>query len=591
MGARTDAARSEVLAARAGLDEELVRLEAAGRAAVDIPARLRREPAKVLGAVGGAAFLLLGGPKRVLKGVRTSLFGAKADMPKSMLPPEVEKTLKKLGPDGDKVRGTLEREFAAYLDEKAPQRKERDLGATAAVLLGGAFKPGHHAARQAARRARPGPGRPVLRRGHPPRPRARPRGHQRHERHGRHERLDLNAVAASRLTGRAWWARRGSNPHAPHGAPAPKAGASAIPPLARAEDTARCGSMPPRAVRDPHLYFAAMNVTVTPAPRSSLNVRVEVPPERLDAAIAEAVRHLSQRTKIDGFRPGKAPRAMVERVVGAEAVLEEAMDHLVQRAYRDALLEQDILPLTKAEVNVEQGEEGKPVIFSATVQIRPEVVLGDYRNFNFKPEIEAIDEPKVAKVIEELRDQNATLAPVEDRGARNGDYAVIGYTGTRDGVAFEGGSAERMPLILGEERLHPGLRGATSSGSGPARRLASTSPSRTTIPRRASPASRPGSRSSCASSARRSSPRRTTSSRDRSAASRTSPPSRWRSRPAWSATRSTRRATSSPTGSSSMPPRTRRWSCPTCWSTRRSRSCTTSCAARLPARASTRRRT
>lgn len=141
MGARTDAARSEVLAARAGLDEELVRLEASGRAAVDIPARLRREPAKVLGAAGGAAFLLLGGPKRVLKGVRATLFGAKADMPKSMLPPEVEKTLKKLGPDGEKVRGTLEREFAAYLDEKAPQRKERDLGATAAELLGGAFKP------------------------------------------------------------------------------------------------------------------------------------------------------------------------------------------------------------------------------------------------------------------------------------------------------------------------------------------------------------------------------------------------------------------------------------------------------------------
>ena len=141
MGARTDAARAEVLAARAGLDEELVRLEASGRAAVDIPARLRREPAKVLGAAGGAAFLLLGGPKRVFKGARRAIFGPNADLPKSMLPPEVEKTLKKLGPDGEKVRGTLEREFAEYLEEKAPQRKERDLGATAAVLLGGALKP------------------------------------------------------------------------------------------------------------------------------------------------------------------------------------------------------------------------------------------------------------------------------------------------------------------------------------------------------------------------------------------------------------------------------------------------------------------
>jgi trigger factor len=200
-----------------------------------------------------------------------------------------------------------------------------------------------------------------------------------------------------------------------------------------------------------------MNVTVTPAPRSSVSVRVELPPEKLDGAIAEAVRHLSQRTKIHGFRPGKAPRAMVERVVGPDAVLEEAMDHLVQRAYRDALVEHRILPLAQADVKVEQGEEGKPVIFTATVPVRPDVQLGDYRGFNFGPEIETIDDAKVQKVIDELRDQNATLAPVEDRGAKNGDYAVIGYTGTRDGVAFEGGSAERMPLILGDERLIPGF--------------------------------------------------------------------------------------------------------------------------------------
>jgi hypothetical protein len=141
VGARTDAARAEVLAARAGLDEELVRLEASGRAAVDIPARLKREPAKVLGTAGGAAFLLLGGPKRVFQGVRRAVMGPNADLPKSMLPPEIEKTLKKLGPDGEKVRGTLEREFAEYLEEKAPQRKERDLGATTALLLGGVLKP------------------------------------------------------------------------------------------------------------------------------------------------------------------------------------------------------------------------------------------------------------------------------------------------------------------------------------------------------------------------------------------------------------------------------------------------------------------
>ena len=200
-----------------------------------------------------------------------------------------------------------------------------------------------------------------------------------------------------------------------------------------------------------------MEVTVTPAPRSSLNVRVEVPPERLDSAIGEAVRHLSQRTKIPGFRPGKAPRGVIEAVVGKDAVLEEAMDHLVQRAYREAMVEKEILPLTQADVNVEQGIEGKPVIFTATVQVRPEVKLGDYRGFNFKPEIDTIDADKVQKVVDELRDQNASLKPVEDRGAKNGDYAVIGYTGSREGTPFDGGSAERMPLIIGEERLIPGF--------------------------------------------------------------------------------------------------------------------------------------
>ena len=141
MGARTDAARAEVLAARDGLDEELVRLEASSRAAVDIPARLRREPAKVLGTAGGAAFLLLGGPKRLFKGVRRAVLGEKAELPKSMLPPEIEKQLRKLGPDGEKVRGTIEREFANYLDEKAPQRRERDLSGTAAEVLGGVLLP------------------------------------------------------------------------------------------------------------------------------------------------------------------------------------------------------------------------------------------------------------------------------------------------------------------------------------------------------------------------------------------------------------------------------------------------------------------
>ncbi len=200
-----------------------------------------------------------------------------------------------------------------------------------------------------------------------------------------------------------------------------------------------------------------MQITTTPAPKSTVVVEVEVPAERLTAAVGDATRALSRRTRVPGFRPGKAPRGVLEAVLGRGAVLDEAVDKLVQSAYRDALIEKEILPLTNADVEIVQAEEGKPLIFKATVPIRPEVQLGDYRNFPFRPEIDTIDESKVDSVIDELRDQNATLAPVEDRPAKKGDYAVIKYEGTRDGVPFDGGSAERMPLIIGEDRLIPGF--------------------------------------------------------------------------------------------------------------------------------------
>jgi trigger factor len=201
----------------------------------------------------------------------------------------------------------------------------------------------------------------------------------------------------------------------------------------------------------------AMQITTHPAPKSTVVVEVEVPAERLTQAVGEATRALSQRTRVPGFRPGKAPRGVLEAVLGHGAVLEEAVDRVVQKAYRDALVEKEILPLTNADVEIVQAEEGKPLIFKATVPVRPDVQLGDYRNFNFRPEIETTDDPKVDKVVEELRDQNASLSPVEDRAARKGDYAVIRYEGTRDGVPFEGGTAERMPLIIGEDRLIPGF--------------------------------------------------------------------------------------------------------------------------------------
>ena len=130
MATETDAARDRVLAARSALADELETLEASARAAADVPAKIRRSPGKAAAIVGGTAFLALGGPKRVFRAGRRAVTGAPEPLPKSMLPEEVDKTLRKLGDDGAKVRGALERDFAAYAKQAS-----RDRARTRTLLL------------------------------------------------------------------------------------------------------------------------------------------------------------------------------------------------------------------------------------------------------------------------------------------------------------------------------------------------------------------------------------------------------------------------------------------------------------------------
>jgi hypothetical protein len=141
VGTRTDAALAQVVAARAELAEDLEELEAAGRAAVDIPAKIRRAPAKAAGVAAGAAFVALGGPKRVFRRAKRAVTGREEELPSELLPKEVEKTLRKLGTDGRKVRGTLEREFARYLDTRAKERKKEGILAVGVALATGVLRP------------------------------------------------------------------------------------------------------------------------------------------------------------------------------------------------------------------------------------------------------------------------------------------------------------------------------------------------------------------------------------------------------------------------------------------------------------------
>jgi hypothetical protein len=141
VGTRTDAALAEVVAARAELDGELDRLEAAGRAAADVPAKVRENPAKAAGLAAGGAFLALGGPKRLFRKAKTAITGKEEDLPSELLPKDVEKALKKIGTDGKKVRGALERDFSKYLDERAKVRKKEGITAAVTAIAVAALRP------------------------------------------------------------------------------------------------------------------------------------------------------------------------------------------------------------------------------------------------------------------------------------------------------------------------------------------------------------------------------------------------------------------------------------------------------------------
>ena len=136
MATETDAARDRVLAARAALGDELETLEASVRAAVDIPAKIKRSPAKAAAIAGSAVFVAVGGPGRAFRAGKRAVTGEQSALPKGLLPKEVEKTLRKLGEDGEKVRGALERDFADYA-----KKASKDRAAPRAMLLTSVARP------------------------------------------------------------------------------------------------------------------------------------------------------------------------------------------------------------------------------------------------------------------------------------------------------------------------------------------------------------------------------------------------------------------------------------------------------------------
>ncbi len=199
-------------------------------------------------------------------------------------------------------------------------------------------------------------------------------------------------------------------------------------------------------------------VTSQPEPGSRVRFEIEVPADEVARHFDTAFLHLAARTRVPGFRPGKAPRPVIERFVGPEAVLAEAVDHLVEAGYDAALDQSDVIPIDQPQVEIDTTtvRQGEAARFTAIVAVRPTVSLGAYTDYPFTLEVPLVNDEDVESVINELRGEQGTLRPVDGRGAEKGDLVAVSFQGTIDGEPFDGGSAERLPLVLGEDRMIPG---------------------------------------------------------------------------------------------------------------------------------------
>jgi len=184
---------------------------------------------------------------------------------------------------------------------------------------------------------------------------------------------------------------------------------------------------------------------------------IEVDAAQVDAALDQAFKKVVKKVNVPGFRKGKIPRKMFEARFGVESLYQDALDILLPAAYGQAVRETEIEPVDRPEVDVEQMERGKNLIFKATVTVKPEVKLGDYKNLTIEPKEFTVTDEQVDEELKRMQERHAELVVVEEGTAQNGDMAQIDFEGFQDGVAFEGGKAENYSLELGSGTFIPGF--------------------------------------------------------------------------------------------------------------------------------------
>ena len=200
-----------------------------------------------------------------------------------------------------------------------------------------------------------------------------------------------------------------------------------------------------------------MSLQVEKLEKNMAKLTIEASAEDFEKAIQKVYLKARGKINIPGFRKGKAPRKLIEKMYGTGVFYEDAANDLIPTAYAEALKDCDLEIVSRPEINVTQIESGKPFIFTAEVAVKPEVTLGEYKGVEVeKSDVEVTDED-INKEVDKERENNSRTIDVDDRAVENGDIIKLDFDGSVDGVPFEGGKAENYTLTIGSGSFIPGF--------------------------------------------------------------------------------------------------------------------------------------
>lgn len=200
-----------------------------------------------------------------------------------------------------------------------------------------------------------------------------------------------------------------------------------------------------------------MSLQVEKLEHNMAKLTIEVPAEEVEKAIQASYLKERKNFNIAGFRKGKVPRQVIEKMYGPEVFYEDAANHMVSDAYGKAYDECELEISSRPEIDVVQLEKGKPFIFTAEVAVRPEVTLGEYKGLEVDRQTVEVTEEEVAHEIDQERERNARTIEVTDRPVQDKDIVTLDFEGFVDGEAFEGGKGTDYPLTIGSGSFIPGF--------------------------------------------------------------------------------------------------------------------------------------